>query len=419
MSLLVKKKYLNGNRKYYFLGVPLLSKRRKDGCTRTYLLGIRICKRMRESTLYTQTLETMLDIKGLINAQIKKNTVLIIEVTESHGDVAACMISYFLDLGYNVDIVLSSENIIHEAVSCMNFSKDKVRVFNGNIGILKSEDFAQNLVRYKWILLNTARAWDHDNNLLFKLYHILDEIIYKNNVRFILHHATKELMFSEELRNRMLNDAFVLFKFPILGRRLPFISATKYGSSVIEHKKNRIIKFFLSGAFIKTVRHIDSVIDSLCKLVDNGITDFRIVLITRTMDYAFNPPNKLLPFIEFKGKTTYPQLYDELNDSDFIMSGQHSEKMTEYLYNRVSGNHLLSVGFAKPMIMHEEIAAAYKMDSTNTILHKENELYDALLRCINMTEKEYDKYIKNLKSLRTKDETESLDNMRRVFGIAK
>ncbi|MDR2685475.1 MAG: FkbM family methyltransferase [Rickettsiales bacterium] len=45
MKVLGKKRYPNGDKKYFFFGLPILSKKRSNSVSRTYLFGIRIIKR--------------------------------------------------------------------------------------------------------------------------------------------------------------------------------------------------------------------------------------------------------------------------------------------------------------------------------------------------------------------------------------
>ena len=428
MKLFGKKKYPNGDRKYYFFGIPYLSKRRTSRHIRTYLFGLRTSKRSLTGGEYTVgmlkfDIMNYLEMKEITKVPVKRNTVLFIEFLKWHAIVGGPIIWYFLELGYDVDIVMNTEGFIHEGFSCMDFPKDRVRVFNANPYVWWNQHFLENMLRYEWIFLNTGFYGDeiYYPAEFCKYY---ESVFHKSNMRFLFHSKSEELhKFPEELKDTLLDKMMVIFRFPVEGRKIPFVSPTKFGPCALEHKKNEITKFFFAGSFVtykgQKYRDQASLFDGLCQLVDNGATDFKVVVISRDVPRDFEIPEKLRPFLEFRGALTFPQMYRELNDSDFMISAKNVIQMPEYLYDRASGDFGMSIGFAKPMVIQDEIAATQQLDDTTAVIHQGTSVYDALLRCINMTGKEYDEYVGNLKALRARHQAESLENMRKVFGEAK
>ncbi|MEI0799659.1 hypothetical protein R4Q14_15225, partial [Brachyspira intermedia] len=70
-----------------------------------------------------------INLINFINSEISDNTVLVSEFNNSHGEVIPGIVKYFLDLNYNVDILITN-NIFYERVLDIFNNNNKVKIFS-------------------------------------------------------------------------------------------------------------------------------------------------------------------------------------------------------------------------------------------------------------------------------------------------
>lgn len=359
----------------------------------------------------------------MITADVPRHTVLVLDwAPDYHAEVMSSVVWYFLQLGYNVDVVISEKNAIHEGVKCMDFPKERVRLFVLEPPHHQDPIFVENMLRYEYIFLvsvNSYQKFLYSNNYI----NLYEQKYYKGNFFFMIHSTEEEIaMMPKEGLPYLLQKIVVIFRFPVCGKTLPFISPCYFGPWPTKHAKNKITRFISIGGFRapdRTRRDVHSMLGDLERLVDEGITNFQLVVIGRRENgAALNLPEKLRPFTRFLGTLTYPQMYREVNDADFLLSGIEiaSAAGQEFAQRRTSGHFGLSIGFSKPMIIHPVFAATQGMDKDTAILHDAFGIYEALKRCIDMSSEEYDRYTDNLDKLRAKLQAESIANMEKMFG---
>ena len=143
--------------------------------------------------------------------------------------------------------------------------------------------------------------------------------------------------------------------------------------------------------------------------------DFKVTAFGR--GDSLDIPENLAPYIEFKGKLSYKDMYDEIKNADFILMllDPKSKEHKRYMTTRVTGNAQLSYGFDKPVIINEEFADFYHFNSGNSIIEKGGDLATAMEEAINCSPEEYSKLQDNLKITANEIFKKSLENLKAII----
>ena len=101
------------------------------------------------------------------------------------------------------------------------------------------------------------------------------------------------------------------------------------------------------------------------------------------------------------GKLSFKELFSQLQSSDFFLACLDASinEHHKYLNGTTTGSKGLVCSFIKPFVISKVFADAMGFTNENSIIYKDNDLYDAMLRCVNMKENEYSDICKNLKSV--------------------
>ena len=225
-----------------------------------------------------------------------------------------------------------------------------------------------------------------------------------------------------------LERCFALHRFEIGGERRPFISFSHSGTHTRNMVKSETVKFMCVGALGPNkdrIKNHSLVVDCAENIRrDASAGPFKIAVVgfnegsrktTREVADAF--PD----CFDFHGTLTYPQMYDVMRGSDFIISALDPENpghRDQYLRHVCSGPFAQSVGFQIPLVVNEEFAKTYGFDERTAVLYKGNDLEKAMRRAIAMPPDEYTRMCAALGEMKTAHQRESLENMERVFGKA-
>ena len=145
-------------------------------------------------------------------------------------------------------------------------------------------------------------------------------------------------------------------------------------------------------------------------LYSKGITNFRIKVIGSGIPV----PECYHKNITEYGFLDFQAMYREILDSDFFLALIDQES-TQYK-NKASGSYQISYGFLKPIIIHSQFAEISYLDKNNSILYNNNdELADAMEKCINMSNNEYLSIVNNLNETEKKIYNFSLNNLKETL----
>jgi hypothetical protein len=147
------------------------------------------------------------------------------------------------------------------------------------------------------------------------------------------------------------------------------------------------------------------------KLYKKGIDNFSVKILGNGIPVPEQYKYNLFDF----GYVNFQKMYNEIMVSDFLLAliDQASVQYT----NKASGSYQLSYGFLKPIVLHRIFSAVSGFTDDNSILYDDNDnLADAMEKCINMSNNDYLSLVKTLENTEKILYTSSLNNFKNVLG---
>ena len=326
--------------------------------------------------------------------------ILIFEPNTYHHECTPGYTKYFIDLGYNVHILLHTKGIDS---FCLFEEKDKVQFFvfehlkliNRNSEILSSI-----IQKYDFVLLETTDP--QKKNLYNKLgfYNI-------NNSIFVYHYI--ENIGGEYARYINQNRIWALGNF----QKVLFVNPHYFGDIKIKDK-NKKTRFFVTSSVGRNYKFLLEASQRL----KNEKFDFEIYITGRTSIFNSKKIYKNLEDIYFfKHKANYSEFYNIVESSDFIILplDPHSKKDNEYRKFRASGSIQLVYGFLKPVIINEEFANIYFLNNRNSLLYNNNNFYEIMKKAILLNNKKYKKIQNNIYLLEKEIYNISINNVKNTM----
>lgn len=347
-----------------------------------------------------------INLINFINAEISNNTVLVSEFNISHGEVVPGIVKYFLDLNYNVDILLTNSLFCERAVEMFE-NNPRVKIFVLDLDRIKKAFYSSKIKKYKHIFItsyyiyNTVNNWPTVLDYIPKLYSL------NRNTIIMQHHLD---LIDSRLRKREKKVAVMHDLASCYSKN--YINPHYFGIIKGRPKSSSVVEFIVMGALSEQRRNYVLLFDSLKQLLEDGISNFHLTIIGNgKIEYDFT---YLKDFITITGRLSYTDLYKKINSSDFIlpMLDPENKAHDRYIKDGVSGTFQLVYGFNKLCIVNSKFASVYWLDEKNSILYKENkDLTNALKLAIEMTQKEYSLIQDNLKVVSEELYKKSLANL--------
>ena len=334
---------------------------------------------------------------NLLNFNITNNTVLIFEPAEYHHECTPGYTKYFLDLGYNVDIIL--DNFGRNTFCLFNLLQN-IRIFTfDKLSQLTdhSKEFQLIFKNYSYILIETTTP------LINQTYNDLGFFKMKNTI-FVVHsfehiNSTGISIFNNQNRIWSLGNL----------KNALYVNPHYYGDIKIRNKNNRT-KFFLVST---PERNYKDLIFAAEKLKNENL-EFEVIVIGR--EEAFSTKNiseNLKENFKFKYKVKFKELFEAVESSDYIIINLYPNYKNNDLFrrNRLTGSSQLSFGFYKLALIHKSFAGFYNMSSENSFLFDNSNFYEIMRETILLNDQEYKKKQKNLIKLSNSLYKISLDNI--------
>lgn len=335
------------------------------------------------------------------NNTINKKTILIFESRNFHNECTPGYTKYFIDLGYNVDILMQYQGI--DSFSYFNDNNENIRMFlyNKLREIKKRKKFNLSIKKYDYILLET---FFKKEKKLFKELHL-----YNNNSIFIFHeielfdkYFTKSKYFNKNRVWTLGNSSIGLQVNP------------HYFGNIPIKGKSKKTKFFLTSTIKRDYKPL---IESV-NLLHKENLNFEIIVTGRVSSFNSNriSANISNNFI-FNHHVSYSKLYQLVDNSDYIIilllpDNKYDEK---YKTKKVTGSYQLSLGFNKPCLINNEFADYYDLNSQNSLIYNNKNLYIAMKKAILMNNSEYKKIQHNLQIKKKELYNISVNNVKRAI----
>ncbi len=341
--------------------------------------------------------------KALMSKPLKNKSVLIIEPNDFHGEVILGYAEYFTMLGYDVDIIVTPNQM-------------KTNPFN----LCQLENvrwFAINEVFFKKIL-SSPKAQEYTCVLFSSI-----DGMHGSVVRYVdnkMYHKTLAVLHNkvhlEKEDNKMLyDDSKLLVLRNFSNDKKLFEVNPHYFGTVSPQPRNKTVNFVTVGLLDPKRRNGSLIADAIRYLTDNGFKDFKITVICRRKTGKF--PKEAAPYLDVKVGLKYDAMYKELEKADYFLPllDPTNEGQREYLSLLSTGSIQLILGFLCPAVINEEFAAAYGFNEENAILYRDNDLAEAMLRALRQSNDDYKQMKANLLELSDAKKESSLNNLKKVM----
>ncbi|MDR2787967.1 MAG: hypothetical protein LBD06_06360, partial [Candidatus Accumulibacter sp.] len=336
---------------------------------------------------------------NITGIDIPENCVLLLELSESHGEVLPGTAKYLLDLGYRVDVVMASSGTRthgsrNNAEVFSRFKNDNLRVFVWKPAVVFNFFHSTAVTQYKHIIINTYSPHYALGIDLFDLKPVC--MIHGNDV-----------VSSNYVKT---NKIISLVRMDCFDREPPWIVNSHYFGAVSPRQKSQVTEFIALGTTGGTTRRNLNLIEKICEyLSGKNITHYKIKIVG---DNTFTVPSRYTDNIQTLGFIGYSELYDEFEKSDFILALIDPASI-EYT-NMASSSYLLSYGFVRPLVIHRKFCTVGNFTEENSVIYDEA-ICPAVEKAINMSHDEYETMTRNLGSLSREIYETSLNNLKHAL----
>lgn len=340
-------------------------------------------------------------IDELTQHDVKRNSVLAIEINDFHGATFANYVQYFIDLGYDTHVLLQNNKNLTE--NPFQLIKADFKMWAGTLSDIQRFLRSGKRKYFKVVFINTL--WYKDYQNIFTALGCVPRgreglIGIEHNV------ATNKERFHEDFYFQ--ND---IFATPGGFRGTRMINSTRVGErQPILGKSKDYCRFAVIGALSSNNRNFRILFQAMSELIDKGFKKFEVKLIGPGQ---INIPEKILPYIKMTGWVDYKKLYTLSREADFIVSlfDYYIEEHRKYLDSWFTGAAQLSWGFYRPLIMQKEFANSYFLTNDNAVLFEKHSLAGAMERAILMEPNDYIKMQEEIRATAQQVERISKNNI--------
>ena len=354
--------------------------------------------------LQTYSREGVRLFKVFEKADVRPNSVFICEANNGHGSVVVGYAKYFLDLGYNVDVLLTVKNLQDDGFCRLR--SERLRVFGFGQHLLKKLLGLRKIKEYERVIITTTWCfWTADRSVPQVVGFMPQG---KHKTLLVEHEQTDIELFG--IQNLVQNRQIItLEKFP----KGEMVAPVYLGDVEItpRHKEETI--FVTVGAITPNCRDYTLLFSAVRHLLRNNK---RIKITVIGSGKLEDLPEDIRPYIEIKGYLSYPEMFKQLENADFYLPLLNPEnpKHLRYITTGVTGSAQLTYAFAKPCVIQEKFAAFYHLTPDNAVIY-EADLGEAMCRAADIGEAEYKKLQQNLQKTAKNLYDLSLQNLKMML----
>lgn len=349
--------------------------------------------------------------------QSSKPRVLVFEPNfDAHSEVVPGYVKYFLDLGCQVDVLMLQSN--YDLGALDRIKDDNLHIFTIEMETINDFFSISEIFLYNKIILTSHIVyWANFDRKIY------ENIKYTERSAFVidskeqdipiesafvcypalLEHYDKISVVEHHLENcprKLLDDKKVISLSEVaITKRMDVIIANPhyYGEVKYSCKTENFTNFIMIGGLHAFRKNTNILLIALKKLVANGIKNFKITVIG--YGELTGCDDNIKDFFDIKGRINYPEMYECLENADFILPlfDPNNKDHNRYIERGTSGIFQLIYGFRKPCIIHNKFASVHRLNKSNSIIYTNNsDLASKMEDCINMSSKEYNTYVQNL-----------------------
>ena len=338
---------------------------------------------------------------------IDPDSVLLVEPGNCHGEVIAGYVSYFRELGFPVDILVSRE--VNEESPFCRLDKKGCRVFGVNsagMGLLLQSD---KILRYRHVVLMTsAYYWEGPDGKPASMTFLGKFPNLKRHPSlFVVEHDLSDVArFGEEgllSQNRLI----------VLGRfgKGVFLSPIRFGKCR-KSPKNKTTTFITVGVVKAFRKNHEALIRAIERLAAEKLK-FKVVVVgSGTLG---NLSAAARAHVKMMGRQDFPEMFNCLERADFFLPLLDADNPDHerYITTGETGSAQLVYAFSKVPVLHPKFAAFYGFTDDNAVLSAD--LTDGMRRAIVLSAHDYAARQKDLTELARKLERETTDNLRTIL----
>lgn len=341
--------------------------------------------------------------KALMNRPMNNKTVLIIEPNDFHGEVILGYAEYFTLLGYDVDVIVTPNQMKTNPFNLCNL--ENIRCYAIDEIMFKKVLASPKATNYEVILFSSVDGM-HGSVVRY-----VDEDMYKKTLA-VLHN---KVHLEKEDNKKLYEDSKLLVLRNFSNDSKLWEVNPHYFGKVKPEELNKVINFITVGLLDPKRRNGSLMIDAIRFLVENGFTNFKITVICRHKMGKF--PKDVAPYLDVKVGLKYDAMYHEMEKADYFLPllDPKNEGQREYLSLLSTGSIQLILGFLCPPIINEEFAKAYGFDVENAVVYKDNDLATAMLEAVKISDENYDMMTAKLIELSDYKKEISLNNLRKAI----
>ena len=341
-------------------------------------------------------------IDNFVDSDIRPNSVIIFEPNIYHFECMPGYIKYFLDLGYNVDVLISTG--YDESLERAEFKND-LRIFEfdrlEDLNFFSSK-VSDKLAKYDYSLIHSADVSKKEiiNNLGY---------LKNPNSLFVVHDTVAiEKLGLEGFNSK--GQVFTLADYGIANYVNP-----NYFGEITPHEKNDVTTFFITST---VGRDYLPLVKAVKALTSQGI-NLKVEVTGHSSNFSKDSvPDDLQKYFEFHGKVPYQKMYSLIENSDYVIVNLDSAIKGDLPFKttRATGSAQLAYGFAKPMIISSDFASTYKLTGDTAIKYENDDILSAIKTAVELDKNQYRIMRQNMISLCKNIYDTCLENVRKVIG---
>lgn len=319
------------------------------------------------------------------DSDVKPNTALVVEMNNCHGETLPGFCKYLLDLGCDVDLMVTHEQAVKDPFCRFQDSRLKKYAFTYE----EMLNFLQNspkMLKYDLALFTSYNLYRRlkDTPRLSFLKHAPNIKIPRFGLLAVIHHLDFPGM------DDFPRDRFITLR-KIADNGFTAINPHFFGDVEYTGKSPGKTRFGVVGALDETERrNLSLLYEALDILAAQGANDFNVTLIGRGKARI---PAAHECRVQLLGKTTYGELYWEMEKFDFLLPllDPADERHERYISEAISGTYQLSYGFRKPLVIAEKFAIPHGLSAKSAVVYGAGEsLAKGMLMAMSMDGKAYD-----------------------------
>lgn len=334
---------------------------------------------------------------------VREKSVVIFEPNSYHHECLPGYAKYFTDLGYNVDtlIINGNENSMAYFEPQDNlriFTYDSLEQINTSCGILK-----ERFNKYDYILIHTTDPGKKDLYTKLGVYDTEKSLFIAHDIDF--------------LKNMGMQKYFDEKRVLTLGNFKDGLQVNPHYFGEFEQKtKNEKTRFFITST---AGRKYENLVEAAETLKKEG-EKFEIIVVGRSTDFTEkNIPEKLKKNFVFKHGLPYKEMYEEVQNSDYIIIPLDPENENDNAFKnlRMTGSAQLAYGFLKPIIINKEFAGNYRASEKTGFTYENASFTDVMRQAVKLNAKEYKIKQNNMKTVAKEIYQVSLENLKTAMRI--